>query len=176
MPMLISTTKKSSFLRPKANPQGNLRLVPRQEWFPHPRKDWNSWPWRSRAGMQVEGPLAGWMPAASQPGDMRLERPMVYPQSSGACVVSLTWNSFCSTVEVTVFWLSMAQTQQWRNLTFSKEGMKNNREGVGLRSPVPELRKLYFLSVSVLVSAQTEQTIHRQHQSVHHSSNYMQEP
>ena len=103
MPMLISTTKKSSFLRPKANPQGNLRLVPRQEWFPHPRKDWNSWPWRSRAGMQVEGPLAGWMPAASQPGDMRLERPMVYPQNRGACVVSLTWNSFCSTVEVTVF-------------------------------------------------------------------------
>lgn len=38
MPMLISTTKKSSFLRPKANPQGNLRLVPRQEWFPPPQE------------------------------------------------------------------------------------------------------------------------------------------
>ena len=37
MPMLISTTKKSSFLRPKANPQGNLRLVPGQEQFPPPQ-------------------------------------------------------------------------------------------------------------------------------------------
>ena len=55
-------------------------------------------------------PLAGWMPAASQPGDMRLERPMLYPPSRGACMVRLTWNSVCSAVEVTVFWLSMAQT------------------------------------------------------------------